>query len=210
MKKIIILFSILSAFVGANGQEQLEKKLQDLVHFNVLQKEALLNAALKNQSLIQVNTVASTDNFSNTIYSYQNQVENSASLNQKGTNHTTILFQNGFQNVSNIWSVGQGIYSFVYQDGQSNRMNLFVKNESLFPKLNLLQQYGSDNVMEIALLNGNNIFHSTPKVLQANQIGSGNHLELILESTWLPVVKVKQSGGMPIVIKQTDFYFPTR
>ena len=73
----------------------------------------------------------------------------------------------------------------------------------------MLTQVGDDNRLEVALLgNGDKWIEQLPKTVVATQIGESNKLELILDHSVLPGIKITQTGGMSLILKHSDFYFP--
>ncbi|WP_347840907.1 hypothetical protein [uncultured Draconibacterium sp.] len=211
--KLILFFLVLICSFTLNAQENLVENLLELMQVGVIDQDAsLLNSSMLEQygnlNTIEVNQ-EQNGLLNNSIYSIQLQTENQAGIYQQGSGHVTVLVQNGNQNTANSWSVGGKTLTEIYQQGNGNTVNSYINNEGILPKANVLKQLGDDNTMEIALLgNGSLWFQSLPKVVDATQIGANNNLELILDHALIPGIKVTQNGGMSLVLKQSDFYFP--
>ncbi|WP_163325218.1 hypothetical protein [Draconibacterium mangrovi] len=215
LRKIIYLILFASCFANVQAQDNLMEHLLELMQVGIIDNELLLS----NYSIIgqvgDVNTIVVNQEQSgllnNTIYSLQLQTENQAGIIQQGSGHSTVLVQDGANNQANTWSVGALTATEVYQKGSRNTINSYIDNNGIFPKSNLLTQIGDDNTMEIALLgNGNTWTEDLPKTVDATQIGTDNSLELILDHAIIPGIKVTQTGGMSLILKHSDFYFPAQ
>lgn len=213
VKKLFYLFIFLFCFTKLHAQEDLVKHLLELMQIGIVDNESLLN----NNSIIgqvgaENDIIVNQEQsglLNNSIYSIQLQTENQAAVFQQGSGHTTVLLQDGNQNTANSWSVGSKTLTEIYQRGNGNTVNSYIDNEGMLPKANVLKQLGDDNRMEIALLgNGDMWFQRLPKAVDATQLGANNNLELIVDHSLLPGLKVTQQGGMSLIIRQSDFYFP--
>ncbi|MDX8339497.1 hypothetical protein SLH46_09910 [Draconibacterium sp. IB214405] len=213
-RKLFYLFIFLFCFAQVNAQDDLVEHLLELMQVGIVDCDLSLT---NNSSVIgQVGNENSIDVkqeqnglLNNSIFSIQLQTENQAGIVQQGSGHSTILKQDGNQNYANIWSVGSKTVTEVYQLGNGNSINSYIDNQGILPKSNLLTQVGDNNTMEVALLgNGDTWTERLPKTVDATQIGVNNNLELILDNSFLPGIKVTQTGGMTLSIRQSDFYFP--
>ncbi|WP_297098656.1 hypothetical protein [uncultured Draconibacterium sp.] len=215
LRKIFYFVLFMSCFANVQAQENLVEHLLELMQVGVIDNGLLLN----NNSIIgqvgDANTIVVNQEqnglLNNTIFSLQLQTENQAGIIQQGSGHYTALIQDGENNQANTWSVGVLTATEIYQKGNRNTINSYIDNEGILPKSNLLNQVGDDNTMEIALLgNGDNWTERLPKTVDATQIGADNNLELILDHSAIPGIKVTQTGGMSLILKHSDFYFPAQ
>lgn len=212
LKKLVYLIVFLFCFAKVNAQENLVEHLLELMQVGVVENESLLNNTVIGQLGNENNIVVKQEQsglLNNSIYSIQFQTENQAGITQQGSGHSTILVQDGSQNKVNTWSVGSKTLTKAYQYGNGNTLNSYIDNEGMLPKSNSLMQVGDNNNLEVALLgNGDKWFERLPKTVEATQIGENNNLELILDHSILPGIKVTQTGGMSLILKHSDFYFP--
>lgn len=215
LRKLFNLFIFLFCFSNLHAQDDLVQHLLELMQIGIVDNESLLN----NNSVIgqvgaENNIIVNQEQsglLNNSIYSIQLQTGNQAAVFQQGSGHTTVLLQDGNQNTVNSWSVGSKTHTEIYQQGNGNTVNSYIDNDGILPKANVLKQLGDDNRMEIALLgNGDIWFQRMPKAVDAIQIGANNNLELILDHSLRPGIKVTQNGGMSLILRQSDFYFPVQ
>jgi len=214
--KVILIIACLLLTILSNAQEGVEEKIRELNDFHVIEAEPGFYTNLSQISQIgESNTIIAIQESSgdqlNSILSTQLQQDNSGYIKQVGAHHTSILYQNGSDNEANLWSLGERTFSEAYQYGNGNDINAYVDNQGILPKAFLLQQIGDNNSMDVALLgNGDRWYKRLPKVLDVNQFGNDNNLELVLEQSIFPGIKVTQNGGMNLSVKQSDFYFPMK
>jgi len=215
LRKIFYMILFACCFTNVKAQDDLVEHLLELIQVGIIDNEMLLNSKSSIGQVGNVNTIVVNQEqvglLNNTIFSLQLQTENQAGITQYGSGHSTLLIQNGVNNQANTWSIGSLTATEVYQKGNRNTINSFINNEGILPKSNLLNQIGDDNTMEIALMGiGGSWTEHLPKTVDATQIGMDNSLELILNHAIIPGIKVTQTGGMSLILKHSDFYFPAQ
>ncbi len=216
-KACLLFFMVISVlFLKAQDKDDLEIRCWELEQFDIIEQEISINNNRSsinqigyNQSMIVVQE--HEKQFSNSVISAQFDSGNSGYIEQIGSGHYTILVQNGRGNEANAWSNGDLALTKIYQKGVSNKIDSYIDNQGILPKANILVQNGVGNEMQIALLgNGNCWYQRLPKVVDARQYGENNNLQLILDHSILPGIKVTQTGGQSVSITQTAFNFPMK
>ena len=217
LKGCLFLMLIVSALcMKAQDKDDLETRYWDLVQFDVIMQPIFTdnNQSVTNQvgSEHDVTIVQKHQGYlSNSALSAQFDFDNSAYIEQIGSGHTTILVQQGTGNEANVWSIGDKTLTAVYQSGTSNSINSYIDNQGILPKANILIQQGTGNDMQIALLgNGDKWYQKLPKAMDLRQFGSNNQLELILDHSILPGIKVTQTGGHAVAVTHSAFSFPMK
>ncbi len=212
---LLILVTCIS-HIYAQGKDDLETRYWELSQFNVIKLPILSdnNKSAINQVGTEHNLTVMQEHqgtLSNSVLSAQFDFDNSAYIEQIGSGHLTVLVQQGTGNEANAWSVGDKTLTGIYQSGTDNNIHSYIDNHGILPKANILIQQGSGNDMQIALLgNGDRWYQRLPKAMDVRQYGESNQIELILEHSILPGIKVTQIGGHSIAITHSAFSFPMK
>jgi hypothetical protein len=216
LNKTLVLLVFLFFAVFLHAQDDPDERIHELVEFDIVEAGSefygnlsQINQIGQNNEIVAIQE--SSENALNAIVSEQRQFNNSGYIKQIGSFHTTLLFQNGSDNKTDLWMIGSLTATEVIQHGNHNKLNAFINNQGILPKVALLNQYGDNNTIELAILGNNNVcLREMPSILSVNQFGNTNNVELILEKSFEQGVTVTQTGGAALTIKQSDFYFPMK
>jgi len=217
MKNAVLLF-LMSVFYFAGYAQNIEEQVLELVNFHILKENNILNANLTsvNQAGTNNNMIAIQQNEGtciNQVYSLQQGQSNISYIEQTGDAHVTLVNQEGLENKANLWSVGSLTYTQVNQNGSYNTINSYIDNQGLLPKAALLQQEGTNNVIDFALLGNGCLWDSWPKGAYIKQTGNDLEITALFDSYQFPIYIEQQSGvngGMSVNVSTTTFSFPMK
>jgi minor curlin subunit len=216
----LILFILIGLFTGNAGAQVMDiKTIDELITFDIIENGTVLNA---NQAFVQqtgnYNTALSIQQqegtFSNRNILNQNGAGNNAYMEQIGEGHIARIIQTGDNNEVNSWSVGQFVNVAIEQNGGNNIVNSYIDNKSSMPKEAMLQQYGNNNKIDIALLGDGFSSESLEKTATITQTGNDHVVTAILDTYASPIIIEQKAGpsgeGMKVNISNSSFNFPMK
>jgi len=132
--------------------------------------------------------------------------ENSSYIEQTGSGLETHLWQSDFSNEANLQSVGNNIQTFVEQTGDENIINSRIENDITTTKSAFAYQIGNYNEIKLDFRSGNE--NPTPDEVILKQHGDGNFADVELSNYDVPGIKIEQTGGAKVVVRNSVFNYP--